>query len=117
MVAMRGIAERTEIRIMGRFDAHATTRTNQAVEFLHDGDHIVEMFDHMNRDYAIEAVIREGIGSAIEVANDVSAACGVVIDADSTRLLANAAADVQNPQLSRRVVFRHSSSTSTANSA
>src|SRR5256885_402280 len=117
MVAVRGIAERTEVRVMGRFDAHAAARTYQAVEFLHGGDHIVKMFDHMNCDHAIEAVIGEWIGVVIEVANDVSTACGVVIDADSARLLANAAADVQNPQLSRRVIFRHSSSTSTANSA
>src|SRR5579864_773823 len=98
-------------------DADGAAGARQAVELFHGADDIIHVLDDVKREHTVEGVIGERIGSAVQVAKNVGAAHRVPVDTDRTRLLVHTAADVQNSQFSRIAVFRHSSSTSTANPA
>src|SRR5713101_4220661 len=117
VAAVGGVAERAEVGVVRGFDAHGAAGACQPVKFFHRPDDVIHVLNDMNREHTIETVIGEGIRGEVEIAEDVGAAGGIAVDADRAGLLVNPAAYVQNSQFSRIAIFRHSSSTSTANPA
>src|SRR5277367_4520798 len=85
------------------------------MEFLHGGDHVGHVLDHVDGAQLVERVIAERIGKAIEVDKNVGAGARVAIDSDRTRVLVDSAADVEGQ--ARPMFSRHSSSVSMAKSA
>src|SRR5208282_4594135 len=92
-------------------------RPGEEVKLLHGSDHVVNVLDDVNRRHPVETVIAEGIRCAVEIAQDVGPARWIAVDADRARLFVDAAADVERSYVSWIVIFRHSSSTSTAKAA
>ena len=109
MAAVGGIAEGAEIGVVRSFDAHRAARPHKAVELLHGGDDIRHVFDHVDGQQAVEAIVSKRVRKAVQIAKDVGAARGVPVDPDGSGLLVNPAADVQYSQSSRIGRAGHSS--------
>src|SRR5205807_5956651 len=95
VMPMSGVAERAEVRIMRGLQTHRAAGADQAMELLHGADHVVDMFDDVDRGQPIEGTVREGIGKAIEIGEYVGAAVGIPVQPDAAGLLVNPAADVE----------------------
>ena len=127
--AVRGIAKRAEIGVVGCNDKNAATRRRDAVEFFDRADDVGDMFDHVNGADFPESVIAKRKRIAVEICDDIRARVRIAIDADATGIFVDAAADIENGKLPRstRGLFagvraqpgsscRHCSSVSTAKS-
>lgn len=68
---MRRIAKRAEIRVVRGFDPDPAAGLHQTVKLFHRLDHIVDVFNHMDRAQVIEGSIGERIREAIEIADDI----------------------------------------------
>jgi len=92
---VRGIAERTVVRIVRGYDPNHPPVLHQTVELLHRADYIVHMLDDVNRAEMIERSVGERIRESIQIADYVRGARRIRIDADRTRIFADTATDVQ----------------------
>ena len=72
-----------------------------AVKLLHGADHVGDVLDDVNGQHAVERVVGERVGEAVEVAQDVGAAGGIAVDPDGAGMLADPAADVERSQVVR----------------
>src|SRR5215469_12298892 len=81
---------------MRRFDPQAAAGLNQTVKLLHGADHVGQVFDHVDGAHTPEGVVRERVGEAVEIADDVGGAGRIAVDADRAGIFFNAAADVEN---------------------
>ena len=106
---MRRIAERAEVRVVGGNDDDAAAGTNQAVKLLHRAKHVIDVLDDVNRTERVERTVGERVGKTVQLAEDVGAAPRVPVDADGTRLLVDAAADVEYAHGPTVVVSGHGS--------
>src|ERR1039457_2282 len=105
-----GVAERAEIGVVRRLDAHRAARAHQPVKLLHGAHHVVDVFDDMDGRQPVERAVGERVRKTVQVRQDVGAAGGVAVDTDGAGLLVKAAADVEDSHL------RYSSSVSMAKS-
>lgn len=94
------VAEGTKVRVMRSFNADPTSFAHQPVEFLHSFDDVGNVLDDVDGAELIEGAGGEGVGDAVEVADDVRVTREIPVDADRSGVLTNAAADVENLQLS-----------------
>src|SRR3954451_9675832 len=83
------------------------------MKLLHGADHVIHMFDDVNRRETVERTIGEGIRKAVEIGEDVGAAVGIPVEPDGSGLLVDPAADVENLHITSR---RHASRVSSAKS-
>jgi hypothetical protein len=104
---MRRVAERAEIGIVRGLDPDAAAGAHQAVKFLHGPDHIGEVLDDVNGTQLVEGAVGERVGSVVEVAENVGAAVRIPVDADGTRVLIDAAADIKHFQLIHLDIILH----------
>src|SRR5262245_37062727 len=95
---MGGIAERTEVGVVRGFDPHRAAGADEPMELLHRADHVGQVFDHVDGGDAIERAVAERVREAVEIGEDVGAARGIAVEAESARLLVNPAADVEDSQ-------------------
>jgi hypothetical protein len=79
------------------------------VEFLHRGHDIRHVFDDVDGQQAVEGIVSKGVRRAVEIAKDVGAGGGILVDPDGSRLLVNPATDVQCSRFSRVGGVWHSS--------
>lgn len=94
------VAEGAKVRVMRSFDADATAFADQSVELFHGFDDVGDVLDDVDCADLIERACSEGVGEAVEVADDVRITRKIPVDADRSGVLTNAAADVENLQLS-----------------
>src|ERR1035441_5724630 len=95
---------------------NSTARPHQAVEFFHGGHDIRHVFDRVNGQQPVEAIVSKRVRKAVQIAKDVGAARGIPVDPDGSGLFVNPAADVQYSQSSRIGRAGHSSRISDAKS-
>src|ERR1039458_1059937 len=105
-----GVAERAEMVVVRRLDAHRAARAHQAVKLLHGAHHVVDVLDYVDGRQPVERAVGERVRKTVQVRQDVGAAGGIPVDTDGAGLLVNAAADVES------LYPRHSSSVSMAKS-
>src|SRR5206468_1880331 len=109
-------AERAEVGVMRRLDAHRPALAHQAMELLHGANHVVDMLDYVNRRQPIERAVGERVRKAIEVGQNVGEARGIPVEPDRPGLLVNPAADVEDSHSRVVAAVRHSSRVSRAKS-
>ena len=116
MPAMRGIAERAEIRIVRSRDKNFPAIAQQPVKLLYGANDIGNMLDDMNRVHLIECSVNERIRKLVEIAENIRPCAGNPIDPNRARILIQTAADVENAR-SLTNADRHLSSVSTVGRA
>ena len=95
---MGGIAKRAVIGVMRGLDTNPAAWPHKAMKLLHTPHNVGYVLDDVNGAQTVEGAVREGVGEAVKVANDVSGAGGVVVDADGSGEFADTAADVESSQ-------------------
>ena len=79
VVLVRGVAERTEVGVMGSFDAHESPRADEAMKFLHGADDVGDVLDDVYGVEFVEGVVREGVWEMVQGADDIGGAGGVSV--------------------------------------
>src|SRR5450432_95759 len=95
MPAVGGVAERAEIGIVRRLNAHAAAGSHEPMKLLHSADHVGDMLDDMDGSELVEGVVGKRVGDVVEIAENVGAGGGIAVYADRSRILIDAAADVE----------------------
>ncbi|HWE52383.1 MAG TPA: hypothetical protein VG273_21485 [Bryobacteraceae bacterium] len=67
---------------MRSLDPHPATWLDEAMELLHTADHVTQVLDHVNGAESVETAVRERIGKAVEIADNVGCARGIDVDSD-----------------------------------
>jgi len=96
MPAMGGIAERTEIGVMRRGDEDRSTSARDAVEFLHGGDNVGDVFDDVNGADFVKYAFAKGKRAAVNVAEDVGRGAGILVNANGAGRFNDTAADIKD---------------------
>src|SRR5580658_8467764 len=69
--AMRGVAERTVIRVVRRGDEDGAAGFGYAMKFLHGGDDVRDVFDDVFGADLVERIIAKGQAAMVEMAEDI----------------------------------------------
>ena len=96
MPLMRRVAKRTEIRVVRSKNDDATAASEQAVKLFHGANDIADMLNDVHGPHFAKGAVREWEGELIQVGDDVCSGVQIPINADRTRILVIAAADIQN---------------------
>ena len=86
---------------MRRDDEDASSGAHQPVKLLHRADYIGDMLDDMDGAQLIESAVAKRVWETVKIADDVSIRISIQIDSDSTRVLVDSAANVENAQAAR----------------
>jgi len=97
-----GVAEGTEVGVMGRLDENPPARLEQTVEFFHGADDVSQMLHDMNGAHGCKRPVAKRVRKLIEVAQHIGSAGGVAVNAEGIRIFADTAANVENFQSTLR---------------
>ena len=104
LVFVSWIYEGIGAREMRNGDLYNRVAASNPVDFLHNGDHVFAMLDHVIGGNFSEGVISEGPRAAVQVMDDIRMNADIAIDIDGIRKVPIAATQVKNG-------FRHRSGT------
>jgi len=93
---MGGVAEGTEVGVVGGSEEDAAAGPGQAMKLLHGADHILHVFNHVDSADLSEGAVAKGVRKAVEVGEDVGAAGGIAVETDGAGELVDAAPDVKD---------------------
>ena len=106
--AVRRVAKRAEVGVMGRGNEHPAPRQKHAVKLLHRGHHVGYVLDNMTGAQLNKRSVAKGIRKTVQIDYYVSAGAWVAIDADRPWVLIDSAPYVEDPPW--LICRRHSSS-------
>ena len=78
---MGGVAERTEVGVVGCFDEDSAAGLGEAVDFLDRRDDVFNVLDDVYQQDAVETAVAKRQRAAIDVGDDVGSGVAVVVDA------------------------------------
>lgn len=96
MPAVSGITERAEISVMRRGDEDRSTSSCDAVEFLHGGDDVGDVFDDVNGADFVKYAFAKGKRAAVNVAEDIGRGTGIFVNANGAGRFYDTAADIKD---------------------
>ncbi len=95
LVFVSWIYEGIGAREMRNGDLYNRVAASNPVDFLHNGDHVFAMLDHVIGGNFSEGVISEGPRAAVQVMDDIRMNADIAIDIDGIRKVLIAAAQVE----------------------
>ena len=98
--AMRGVAERTVIRVVRRGDEDGAAGFGYAMKFLHGGDDVRDVLDDVFGAELVERIIAEGQAAMVEMAEDIGGGGWIHIEADGAGIFCRPTAYVENARQS-----------------
>jgi len=96
MPAVSRVGVGSDVGKVRRVEADERTRLPDAVQLGDDGQHIIDVLDHLIADEQIKLVVGEWVWHVVQVVDDIGPGARVIVEADAAGRLMLAAADVEN---------------------
>jgi Tol biopolymer transport system component len=95
MRLVRRVAKAREVRIVGRLQSHRATSPHHPVKLLHSLDHVINVFNHMDRPQLIKTRVAKRVGVVVEIGNHICRRAWIIIEPHRPGILFHPAAHIQ----------------------
>src|SRR3981081_1901081 len=92
---MRGVAKRTEVRVVWSDQVNSAARARDAMQLFHRFHDVGDVLDQVQRANLVERVIGEGQPSGVHITQNIGGGVAIFVDADGPGKFLLPAADVE----------------------